>query len=107
MQKRLAQRRCRPEPIGQTAAAFAHQRAVNVPGISVRVGDMVAALRRVAGDDVAARVAWRYDPAIDRIVRTWPRDFDAAFGRSIGMQADASVDAIIRQYIEDEAGVPT
>ena len=89
------------------AAGFAHQRAVNVPGISVSVGDMVAALRRVAGDDVAARVGWRYDPAIDRIVRTWPRDFDAAFGRSLGMQADADFDAIIRQYIEDETGIRT
>lgn len=84
------------------ASAFAHKRAVNVPGISVTVGDMVAALRRVAGDEVAERVRWEYDPAIDRIVRTWPRDFDAAAGRSLGMVADADFDAIVRQYMTDE-----
>ncbi len=32
------------------AAAFAHTRSVNVPGILVSVDDMVGALRRVAGD---------------------------------------------------------
>lgn len=83
------------------ASSFAHKRTVNVPGISVTVGDMVAALRRAAGDEVADRVHWQFDPAIDRIVRTWPRDFDAAFGHSLGMAADADFDAIVRQYMAD------
>ena len=84
------------------AAAFPHKRAVNVPGISVTVGEMVAALRRVAGDTVADRILWQYDEAIDRIVRTWPRNFDAALGRSLGMAADTSFDAIVRQHVEAE-----
>ena len=84
------------------ASAFTTTRAVNVPGISVTVGDMVAALRRVAGDDVAARVSWQLDPAIDRIVRTWPRDFDARFGQALGMQRDADFDSIVRQYLTEE-----
>ncbi len=85
-----------------TASSFMHTRAVNVPGISVAVGGMVAALGRVAGDDVAARVSWHVDPPIDRIVRTWPRDFDAGFGRSLGMQSDPDFDSIVRQYMADE-----
>jgi nucleoside-diphosphate-sugar epimerase len=35
------------------ASAFAHTRSVNVPGFLVPVEDMVAALRKVAGDEVA------------------------------------------------------
>jgi nucleoside-diphosphate-sugar epimerase len=84
------------------AASFGTSRNVNVPGISVSVGDMVAALRRVAGDAVARRVSWQVDPAIDRIVRTWPRDFDASLGRRLGMRADADFDSVVRQYVEDE-----
>jgi len=84
------------------AARFATTHSVNVPGISVSVGAMVEALRRVAGNDVAARVRWERDPAIERIVATWPRDFDAAFGRSLGMGADADFDSIVRQHIDDE-----
>ena len=84
------------------AAAFAHTRSVNVPGISIPVTGMIDALRRVAGDAVADRVVWRLDPAIDRIVQTWPVNFDTVFGRSLGMTSDADFDGIVRQYIADE-----
>jgi nucleoside-diphosphate-sugar epimerase len=84
------------------AAALTQGRSVNVPGISVTVREMLDALRRVAGDAVAARVRFASDPVIERIVRSWPRDFDAAYGRSLGMGADADFDAIVRQYIDDE-----
>jgi nucleoside-diphosphate-sugar epimerase len=81
------------------ADAFRYTRSVNVPGITVAVGDMVAALRKVAGDAVADRVQWQYDPAIDRIVSTWPAAFTPAFGASLGMRADADFESIVRAYI--------
>jgi len=84
------------------AAAFAHTRSINVPGINVGVGEMVDALRHVAGDEVAARVKWNYDPAIDRIVSTWPANFAPRLGPSLGMRADADFDGIVRAYIADE-----
>ncbi len=84
------------------AAAFAHTRSINVPGISIPVTGMIDALRRVAGDAVADRVVWRHDPAIDRIVQTWPVNFDTVFGRSLGMTGDADFDGIVRQYVADE-----
>jgi D-erythronate 2-dehydrogenase len=86
------------------ASTFGATRNVNVPGISLTVAEMHAALRRVAGDAVADRVSYTVDPVIDRIVRTWPRNFDATLGRRLGMRADASFDDVIRQYIDDELG---
>jgi len=84
------------------AAAFGATRSINLPGISTTVAGMIASLARVAGADVAARIVMRHDPAIDRIVRTWPRDFDTVFARSLGMRADVDFDGIIRQYTSDE-----
>jgi len=84
------------------AAAFAHTRSVNVPGISVGVGEMVAALGRVAGADAAARVKWNHDPGVDRIVATWPSNFAPKLGPALGMRADADFDGIIRAYIADD-----
>jgi nucleoside-diphosphate-sugar epimerase len=84
------------------ASAFGATRSVNMPGISVTVAQMVNALRRVAGDEVAGRVVFRHDAVIDRIVRTWPREFDPAFGRSLGMSADPDFESIVRQYVADE-----
>lgn len=84
------------------SSAFTDTRSVNVPGISVAVGDMVAALRRVAGDDVADRVKWQFDPMIDRIVSTWPSNFTPKLGPSLGMKADLDFESILRAYIADD-----
>ncbi len=84
------------------ASAFGQSRSVNVPGICVAVGDMVEALRRVAGDAVAARVKWNFDSAIDRIVSTWPANFAPVLGPALGMRADVDFESIIRAHIADE-----
>jgi D-erythronate 2-dehydrogenase len=84
-----------------SASAFAHTRSINVPGICVGVRDMVNALRGVAGDAVADRVKWNYDPAIDRIVATWPTNFATKLGLALGMKADADFESIIRAYMAD------
>ncbi|HKU86826.1 MAG TPA: D-erythronate dehydrogenase, partial [Casimicrobiaceae bacterium] len=85
-----------------TAEKLPAFRAINVPGIDVTVAEMVAALRSVAGDAVADRVQWQYDPVIDRIVATWPARFDARIGRALGMQADARFEDVVRAYIEHD-----
>ena len=84
------------------ASAFSYTRSINVPGICVAVADMVAALRDVAGEAVAARVRWQYDAAIDRIVSTWPSNFAPKLGPSIGMRADPDFARIVRAYMADD-----
>jgi len=83
-------------------AGFSHTRSVNVPGLRVGVGEMIDALKTVAGAEVASRVKLQLDPVIDRIVATWPANFAPALGPALGMRADRDFEAIIRQYIEDE-----
>ncbi len=83
-------------------AGFGHTRSVNVPGLRVGVRAMVDALRKVAGDAVADRVKWQVDPVIDRIVATWPANFDPRLGPALGMRADTDFESIVRQYIADE-----
>lgn len=84
------------------ASAFTHTRSVNVPGLCVEVGEMVEALREVAGDGVAAHVHWRYDAAIDRIVSTWPAKFAPRLGSALGMLGDGDFRSIIRAYIAED-----
>lgn len=85
------------------AEALARSRSINVPGISVAVGDMVNALRAVAGDAVARLVLWQCDPVIDRIVSTWPARFAADAGRALGMRADTDFESIVRAHVADSA----
>lgn len=86
------------------ASAFGHTRSINVPGLSVSARDMVDALRRVAGEEVWARVRWEYDPIVARIVSGWPVAFEASLGRALGMAADADFDSVVRAYMGDELG---
>jgi len=82
--------------------ALGTARALSMPGLSVTVGEMVRSLERVAGAEVARRVRWQEDPAMSRIVRSWPGDFDAVRARSFGFEADGSFDEIVCAYVEEE-----
>lgn len=81
--------------------ALGNCRWINVPGISVTVGEMVASLERVAGPGVARRVRWETDPRIDRMVRGWPGTGDNSRARSLGFPADDSIDTIIGRHMDD------
>jgi len=85
-------------------ARLGSNRMINLPGLSISVRDMVAALERVAGKDVAARVRWEPDPRIAPMVATWPGELAASRARELGFPRDSDFDDIIRRYIE-ESGV--
>jgi len=84
------------------AERFAHTRSINVPGFCVSVGEMIDALRRIAGDQVADRVKLQPNPVIERIVATWPPRFAPVLGPALGMKADTDFASIVRAYIEDD-----
>ena len=81
--------------------AIGIRRALNVPGISITAGEMVAALERVAGADVAALVRWEKDARIDRMMNGWPGALDDTRARALGFPADENFDAMIRQYMRE------
>jgi nucleoside-diphosphate-sugar epimerase len=80
------------------------RRALTMPGVSVTVGEQIAALRKVAGERVAARIRREPDAFIERVVAGWPRNFAPARALELGFKADASFEDIIRIHIEDELG---
>jgi len=82
--------------------ALGRQRAINLPGITVTAGEMVASLRRVAGEEVASRVHWERDAAIERIVGTWPGAWNTARAETLGFKGDANFEQVVRAYIADD-----
>jgi nucleoside-diphosphate-sugar epimerase len=75
-----------------------------MPGVSCTVGEQIDALRRVAGDKVAARIRRAPDELVQRIVSGWAERLDAKRARDLGFKAETSFDDIIRAHIEDELG---
>jgi nucleoside-diphosphate-sugar epimerase len=81
------------------------RRALSMPGLSATVGEQIAALTRVAGPKVAARIKREPDSTIVGIVAGWPRDFVADRALKLGFTtAEKTFDDIIRIHIEDELG---
>ena len=78
-------------------------RSISLPGLSVTVGEMAAALERVAGPAAAARIRWERDPRITKLVDTWPGTLDASRARELGFPHDHNFDAIVRAYVESRA----
>jgi nucleoside-diphosphate-sugar epimerase len=85
-------------------AAVGPRRAFTLPGVAATVGEQIAALRKIAGDKVAARIRREPDPFVQQIIEGWPRSFDARRARDLGFKADDSFEDIIRAHIEDELG---
>jgi D-erythronate 2-dehydrogenase len=78
------------------------RRALTMPGLAVTVAGQIAALRKVAGDKVVARIRHEPDPFIEKIVAGWPRRFAADRALELGFKPDASFEEIVRFHIEDE-----
>ncbi len=82
--------------------ALGDDRAVNLPGLSVSVREMIASLSRVAGEEAVARIHLQPDETITRIVGGWPGAWDTTRAEALGFKGDESFDDVIRAHIEDE-----
>lgn len=81
--------------------ALGHDRTINFPSIAVKVGEMVEALKRVAGNRKIGTVTSAPDPAIEAICRSWPARAGAERAKALQFPTDAKIDDIVRAYIED------
>ena len=71
---------------------------MNLPGISVTVGEMAAALEVVGGAKVAARLTYDRDETIERIVTSWPARVDSERANGIGFAADKPFVEAVRDF---------
>src|ERR1700741_1832063 len=86
-------------------ATVGPRRGLSMPGLSATVGEQIAALKRVAGEKVGARITREPDPFIVGLGDGWPRNFETKRARQLGFTtAEKTFDDIIRIHIEDELG---
>ncbi len=81
--------------------AWGPRTALNLPALSTTAGELAVALGRVAGQAALDLLDWQPDARVAAIVGAWPSRFDAARARDLGLGPDASVDAIVAQYVRD------
>ena len=84
------------------ADAFTTSRSLQLPGFSVAVGEMAAAVRRAGGDTAYARIHWEPDPQIQQIISGWPQELRAPRAHALGFTADSGIDEAVQAFIEDD-----
>ncbi len=77
---------------------------LNMPGVSCTIAEQIDALRRIAGEKVAARIRREPDELITRIVDGWPHRFDPQRAIELGFQVEGSFDEIVRVHIDEDLG---
>ncbi|MEO1973527.1 MAG: D-erythronate dehydrogenase [Pirellulaceae bacterium] len=80
------------------------RRNLTMPGVAVTVGEQIAALRKIAGDNVVSRIRHQHDQAIIKMVDGWPKNFNPVRSKSLGFVVESSFEEIIRVHVEDELG---
>jgi D-erythronate 2-dehydrogenase len=82
--------------------ALGYNRVLQLPGYSVSIGEMAEALRRAGGAAAYARLKWQHDPAIQKIVGSWPEALTAPRAEALGFHPDSGIDEAVRFFIEDD-----
>lgn len=89
------------------ADAFGHSRAINQPGLSITIGDVVEALKRRNGPDIAEHIRHEPDPALQKVLEGWPRAFVSTVALDPPLATDTDFDAILNDHYrnrpEDDA----
>lgn len=84
-----------------SSEAWGPLKAVNLPALCTSVGDMAAALERVAGKTATDLLDWTPDPSILKLVETWPGVVSSKRANKLGLQTDTDYETIIRDYIRE------
>jgi D-erythronate 2-dehydrogenase len=85
-----------------SADAWGSRTALNLPGLTVRVSEMLDALEVAAGRTARELVVFEENPMIARMMSGWPSAFESARARRLGLAADPDFLSIVRQFQKEQ-----
>ena len=85
-------------------ATWGSRTALNLPALTTTPREMARVLDRVAGAPLSDMIDWVVDPAVERIVSTWPARLHTPRAHALGLHAEASFDDIVREYVAGGSG---
>ena len=82
--------------------ALGTSRSLQLPGFSVSVGEMAAAVHRAGGAEAYARIRWEPDPQVQQIISGWPQTLRTPRAEALGFTAASGIDEVVEAFIEDD-----
>ena len=86
---------------GLSRSELGNTTVFNLRGLSVSVAEMIETLKNTAGQSAVSLVIPEDNPTVDRIVRSWPHDFETTIAESFGFPRDANFGTIVEQYLAE------
>lgn len=83
--------------------AFGDSRSVNLPGLKVSVQDLLDALVQVGGIERMGLVVERFDEEINKIVQSWPPNYDTTWAEKLGFFEDVPLIEAVKRYASQYA----
>ena len=82
---------------------FGGRTAINLPALTISISEMLDALEAVGGKAARQLVRFERDPAIVRLVDSWPASVHATRAERLGILPDNDFISIVRDYVDDQA----
>lgn len=76
-------------------------RVINLPGVTVSIRLMLEALNAIGGQEALDLVVEKKDEATERIVKSWPVQFDTSKALKMGFAPDGTLEQTLKDYITD------
>ena len=70
---------------------------LNLPGMRLRVSEMIDALERVGGSDALDLLTYELDPLVQQIVAGWPSRFESKRASRLGLETHESFEAVVQR----------
>ncbi|KAK8869000.1 nucleoside-diphosphate-sugar epimerase [Apiospora arundinis] len=74
-----------------------HIRHINFPGVSSSTQALIEGLAKYGGSDKLKYLKEETDPAMERILRSWPQDFDPSTPDRLGLVRDKNPDDLVKE----------
>jgi hypothetical protein len=78
-----------------------HQRHIMFPGVSTTIQEMMDALAKFGGEDKLKLLKEEKNEGFERILRSWPEDFDPSTPDRLGLLRDKKVEDLVKEYIDN------
>ena len=77
-----------------------HIRHINFPGVSASTQALIDGLAKYGGEDKLKFLKEETIPELERILRSWPQDFDPSTPDRLGLFRDKNPEDLVKEYID-------
>ncbi|KAH9884695.1 hypothetical protein F4778DRAFT_550676 [Xylariomycetidae sp. FL2044] len=77
-----------------------HIRHINIPGVAASTQELMDGLAKHGGEDKLKLLKEETNPELERILRSWPQDFDTTTPLKLGLVKDEHAEDLVKEYID-------